>query len=479
MLSDRHSTAERAPIPSLLLTSAVHQHLVRQKSRTKVALVVESGDAREVHHVALLLGYGAGAVNPYLVLESAEDLARHGLLGDVTPAKAIKNTVYALGKGVLKVMSKMGISTVGSYRAAQVFAVFGIDQDGARRVLHRQHHPHRRQRAGDHRRRRGDPARAGLRAQPAHPGAPRPGDRRPVPVAPRGRDPPVQPGDRLPAAALHPEQAADGLPPVHRRRRQAVPRGRHAARAVRAAHRRAAGRSAGRGRAGVGDRQAVRHRRDVLRVDLHRGAPDAGHRDEPARRQVEHRRGRRGRRPAARPGPPVGDQAGRVRPVRGDQRVPGERRGDPDQDGAGRQARRGRPAARQQGLPVDRRDPARHRGCRADLAAAAPRHLLHRGSQAADPRPAQRQPGGRRVGQAGVGARRRHGRGRRHQGARRQGDRRRQRRRHRRGAAHLAQAHRPALGARPGRDAADAAAQPAARAGQGAGRRRAEDRRAT
>jgi len=129
MLSDRHSTADRAPIPSLLLTSAVHQHLVRQKSRLKVALVVESGDAREVHHIALLLGYGAGAVNPYLVLESAEDLARHGLLGDVTPAKAIKNTVYALGKGVLKVMSKMGISTVGSYRGAQVFAVFGLNDE--------------------------------------------------------------------------------------------------------------------------------------------------------------------------------------------------------------------------------------------------------------------------------------------------------------------------------------------------------------
>ena len=167
MLSDRHSTAERAPIPSLLLTSAVHQHLVRQKSRTKVALVVESGDAREVHHIALLLGYGAGAVNPYLVLESAEDLARHGLLGDVTPAKAVKNTVYALGKGVLKVMSKMGISTVGSYRGAQVFAVFGIEPgvldeyftgtttrtggSGLATI------------AGDV----ADPARAGLRAQPA------------------------------------------------------------------------------------------------------------------------------------------------------------------------------------------------------------------------------------------------------------------------------------------------------------------------
>src|ERR1700712_5051917 len=120
VLSDRDCDAKRAPIPSLLLTSAVHQHLVRQKSRTKVALITETGDAREVHHVALLLGYGAGAVNPYLALESAEDLA--------VPAKAVRNMVYALGKGVLKVMSKMGISTVGSYRQAQVFAAFGLDE---------------------------------------------------------------------------------------------------------------------------------------------------------------------------------------------------------------------------------------------------------------------------------------------------------------------------------------------------------------
>ena len=91
--------------------------------------MIESGDAREVHHIALLLGYGAGAVNPYLAIESAEDLARQGLLGDTTPAKAVKNVVYALGKGVLKVMSKMGISTVGSYRQAQVFAVFGLDPE--------------------------------------------------------------------------------------------------------------------------------------------------------------------------------------------------------------------------------------------------------------------------------------------------------------------------------------------------------------
>ena len=127
VLSDRDSDAGHAPIPSLLLTSAVHQHLVRVKTRLQVALIVESGDAREVHHVALLLGYGAGAVNPYLAVESAEDLAGTGRLGDVGAQRAVRNTVTALGKGVLKVMSKMGISTVGSYRAAQVFAAFGLD----------------------------------------------------------------------------------------------------------------------------------------------------------------------------------------------------------------------------------------------------------------------------------------------------------------------------------------------------------------
>ena len=130
ILSDRDSDDTMAPIPSLLITSAVHQHLVRQKTRTKVGLVVESGDAREVHHVSLLLGYGAAAVNPYLALETAADMARDGLLGPkVNETKAIKNLVYALSKGVLKVMSKMGISTVASYTGAQVFAAFGLEQE--------------------------------------------------------------------------------------------------------------------------------------------------------------------------------------------------------------------------------------------------------------------------------------------------------------------------------------------------------------
>ncbi|WP_432573259.1 glutamate synthase large subunit [Kineococcus sp. SYSU DK005] len=128
VLSDRDSTAELAPIPSLLLTSAVHHHLVRQKLRTQVGLVVEAGDVREVHHVALLIGYGAAAINPYLAMETVEDLARNGVITGVDPQTAVRNLIKALGKGVLKVMSKMGISTVASYRGAQVFEALGLSQ---------------------------------------------------------------------------------------------------------------------------------------------------------------------------------------------------------------------------------------------------------------------------------------------------------------------------------------------------------------
>ena len=130
VLTDRGGDAGRAPIPSLLLTSAVHHHLVRERLRTKVGLVVEAGDCREVHHAALLIGYGAGAINPYLALETVEVLAAGGRLPGVTdPAVAVRNMVTALGKGVLKVMSKMGISTVASYTGAQVFEALGLSKD--------------------------------------------------------------------------------------------------------------------------------------------------------------------------------------------------------------------------------------------------------------------------------------------------------------------------------------------------------------
>ena len=126
VLSDRDSDPDRAPIPSLLLCSAVHHHLVRRKTRTQVSLLVEAGDVREVHHVALLIGYGAAAVNPYLAMESVEDMARRGVISGITPEKAVRNLVKALGKGVLKVMSKMGVSTVASYRGAQIFEAIGL-----------------------------------------------------------------------------------------------------------------------------------------------------------------------------------------------------------------------------------------------------------------------------------------------------------------------------------------------------------------
>ena len=128
VLSDRDGDADNAPIPSLLLTAAIHHHLIRTQKRTQVGLVVEAGDVREVHHVALLLGYGAAAVNPYLAMESVEDLVHQGVITNVSPEKAVRNLIKALGKGVLKVMSKMGISTIASYTGAQVFEAIGLSQ---------------------------------------------------------------------------------------------------------------------------------------------------------------------------------------------------------------------------------------------------------------------------------------------------------------------------------------------------------------
>ena len=129
VLSDRDSDHRLAPIPSLLLVSAVHQYLIQTKERLRVALVVQSGDAREVHHVAALLGYGAAAVNPYLAFEAIEDMISTGQISGVRPKIAIRNYVQALVKGVLKVMSKMGISTVGAYTAAQVFEAVGLSEE--------------------------------------------------------------------------------------------------------------------------------------------------------------------------------------------------------------------------------------------------------------------------------------------------------------------------------------------------------------
>ncbi|KWX21197.1 glutamate synthase [Mycolicibacterium wolinskyi] len=128
VLSDRESNETMAPIPSLLSVAAVHHHLVRERTRTKVGLVVEAGDAREVHHMAMLVGFGAAAINPYMAFESIEDMVDRGVITGITSDKAKANYVKAAGKGVLKVMSKMGISTLASYTGAQLFQAIGISQ---------------------------------------------------------------------------------------------------------------------------------------------------------------------------------------------------------------------------------------------------------------------------------------------------------------------------------------------------------------
>ena len=235
MLSDRNSDDVYAPIPSLLLTSAVHHHLIREKKRTKVGLIVECGDAREVHHMALLIGYGAGAINPYLAFESIEDMVREDLhgLGGIDPHKAVKNYIKAAGKGVLKVMSKMGVSTVASYTGAQIFEAIGLGHELVDEYF-----------TGTVSRLGGIgldevAAEVAARHKVAHP--PRPGRAGPpqararwrVPVAPRGRGAPVQPGDRVQAAARHAVQALRHLQAVHRAGRRPGQEAGDAARPVR------------------------------------------------------------------------------------------------------------------------------------------------------------------------------------------------------------------------------------------------------
>jgi len=129
ILSDWRSDEHLAPIPSLLFTSAVHHHLIRNKTRTRVGLIVETGEAREIHHFCLLIGYGAAAVNPYLAFDSIEDRIRNGIIEGLDFRTAVANYVKAASKGILKVMSKMGISTVASYTGAQIFEAIGLGAD--------------------------------------------------------------------------------------------------------------------------------------------------------------------------------------------------------------------------------------------------------------------------------------------------------------------------------------------------------------
>ncbi len=128
ILTDRGINKDWAPIPALLAISAVNHHMIREGTRTRTSLILESGEPREVHHFALLLGFGAGAINPYLAFETLDDMIRQGILTGMDHKTAVKNFLKAAGKGVVKTMAKMGISTIQSYRGAQIFEAIGINR---------------------------------------------------------------------------------------------------------------------------------------------------------------------------------------------------------------------------------------------------------------------------------------------------------------------------------------------------------------
>ena len=128
IVSDRGVSVTRAPFPTLLAVSAIHHHLIRQGKRMKASLIVECGDAREEHHLACLLGYGASAICPYMAFETVARLATRGRLGALTADRAVANYKKAIENGVLKIMSKMGISTLSSYRGSQIFEAVGMKE---------------------------------------------------------------------------------------------------------------------------------------------------------------------------------------------------------------------------------------------------------------------------------------------------------------------------------------------------------------
>ena len=340
ILSDRGVTPQLAAIPSLLATAAVHHHLVRRGERTRCGLVIETGDAREVHHMCLLIGYGAGAVNPWVAFETLEDMIRHELLPGVDHAKAVRNYIKALNKGILKVMAKMGISTLQSYCGAQIFEAIGLNRDLVDHYF-----------TGTASRVSGigiDVIAEEVRRRHADA----------YPDRPTGH-PDLDWGGEY-------QWRRDGE--YHLFNPDTVFKLQHATRSGQAKifrdytklvddqsqrlatlrgliQLRAAGAPipAGRSRAGGGDPQALRHRRDVLWLDQPGGARDPGHRHEPHRRQVEHGRRRRGPRPLSprrqRRLAAERHQAGGLGPLRRDERVPRQRRRSADQDGPGRQAR--------------------------------------------------------------------------------------------------------------------------------------------
>ena len=406
-------------------------------------------------------------------------MIRQGMITGIDHDEAVYRYRKAIKKGVVKVMSKMGISTIQSYRGAQIFEAIGLNEEFVRQYFDKT--ASRVGGIGLERDRRRDalPPPPRLR-QPRRPAGPAPRGR-PVPVAPRRRVPPVQPRDRLPPPARHPGRPLRHLQEVHPAGRRAERAALHAPRPVRVPVRPVpAGPDRG-GRAGRVDRQAVRHRRHELRLDLGRGPRDPGHRHEPA--------GRPGRTPARGARTPSGSsrcptataaaarssrwpRAGSASPASTWSTPTSSRsrwpRGPSRARGASSPATRSGPGSPRSGYStpgVGLISPPPHHDIYSieDLAQLI-YDLKNSNPQGAD----QRQAGGRDG--------RRHGRGGRGQGAQRRRPDQRPRRRHRRQPADLAQARRHPLGARPGRDAADARPEQAPRPDRRPDRRPAQDR---
>ena len=293
VLSDRNLGAERVAMPALLATAAVHHHLVREGTRLQSGLVVETGQAKEIHHVACLIGYGASAVNPYVMFESLYALHREG-----APARGhgpgrgrARSTIKAIGKGLLKILSKMGISTIRSYTGAQIFEAIGLEQE-----LVDRHFTGTPSRVGGvglnvlaweclDRHARAYP-RGQLRAAPRR-AASTPGAATASSTAGTRRR------SRRSSRRRASEDGARGLRALRHLRERGGGAEVGAARPA-ALHRAGRARAAGRGRARGRDREALQVRRHVARRALAGGPRDAGRRHEPPRREIEHRRGRRG-----------------------------------------------------------------------------------------------------------------------------------------------------------------------------------------
>ena len=474
LLLDDAATAEgRLPLPALLAVAAVHRALVEEGLRTSTSLVVASDEPREVHHFACLIGYGADAVCPRLALETVADLGAADKLGGATPDEATAE-LPPRGRG----RRPQGDGEDGHLRRRLVPRRRGVRGDRPRGRRARDVLPAH---AGDRRpgRVRGARARCSRAARGRALGGA--GAREPrVREVPQGRRASCdEPRGRRRAAAGRGSQASLGgerhglgrLRTVRAARQRA--RAARAARPARARPRRRAGSARG-GRARRVDPAPLLERRHVARLALRRGARDRGDRLQPARRALELGRRRRGSR-ALRRRAELPHQADRFGPLRCHRALRGLRRRAPDQDRAGLEARRGRPAPGAQGQRGDRAPATHAAGHRAHLAAAASRHLLDRGPRAARLRPEAGEPGRGRLGQARLRGRRRAGRRRCREGARRRRARRRSGRRDRRQPTVVDQERGCAVGARARRDAADARRRRSARPGSPPRRRRAED----